>query len=439
MNLNHFLFFLPDDECRLAARLLPRKRLIDRSLISDVSALFEKVREQGDAAILEATKNFDRIEIPAVAIPRSYVERCVAELPANLKQAVLSAQSHIEQVNRLLLPEPEWKREIRPGVVVGEKSAPLESVGLYVPARKGPLVSTALMLVSAAKVAGVPRIAVAMPPRSDGMPDPATVAAASVSGATEFITGNGVALIAGLTVGTNVIREVGGVYGPGPAGIAAAMSVAFSFGKRTAIGLGPTDCAVVADESASADWIIRNLLCEAEHGSDSSSLLVTSSKKLATEVAAGLRQRIASSDSMRKPFLEAVFGESGLGAIVVTPCIEEGIEVVNDFAPEHLLVCCTETTERIVLEKIRNAGEILIGTSTPFSAANYAIGITAVLPTNGLSRAFSGITCRDMLKTTTIGQLSSSALNELMPIIRELGHHEGLPHHVAAAQAIANV
>jgi len=428
-----YLFELPRDEARLRARLEPRKQLLDRSLIGDVTTIFRDVESSGDSAIVEATRRFDQVGIRSVAVSEEYVDRCVSDLVPEFREAVKTAVSNITQVNKALMPEPEWTTEIRPGTIIGEKTTPLESVGLYVPATKGPLVSTALMLVAAARVAGVNRIVVAMPPMRDGSPNPSTVAAAKLAGAHRFVTGNGVGLIAGLTLGTESVPEADGIYGPGPAGIAAAMSVAFSYGKRTVVGIGPTDCAVIADESANPDSIARNLMCEGEHGPDSSVLLVTTSRPFAEAVAAALARRIPATEEKRRGFLTIMFGEKGMGAVAAVPDMETACEVVNEYAPEHLLIRCQEDVERAVLDGVRNAGEILLGEFTPFSAANYAIGITAVLPTNGFARSFSGITCRDMLKTSTMGSLTGPALDQLRPVIEQLGTHEGLPCHIEAA------
>ena len=211
------------------------------------------------------------------------------------------------------------------------------------------------------------------------------------------------------------------------------MSVAFSYGKKTVVGIGPTDCAVIADDSADADWIARNLMCEAEHGPDSSVLFATTSEKLALKVATILLERIPRVDEKRRPILSRVFGKDGMGAIVIVPDIKNACKIIDEFAPEHLMVACSADTQEKVLSVIQNAGEILLGHNTPFSAANYAIGITAVLPTSGFAKAFSGITCKDMITTSTIGSLSENALKELRDIINSIGEHEGLPCHVEAA------
>ncbi|MFC1494801.1 histidinol dehydrogenase [Thermodesulfobacteriota bacterium] len=431
--MSGFIFEIPKDENKLRDRLSPRKKLLDGSLIADVTTLFNSVMTDGDGAIKEATEKFDKIKITSVKVPEEYIEKSVSGLSEPFKEAVETAIRNIKEVNEALMPRPEWRKEIRPGTVIGEKSTPLDSVGLYIPARKGPLVSTALMLVTSAKVAGVGNIVVGMPPQEDGKANPSTAAAARIAGADSIVIGNGVALLAGMTIGTESVPEVDGMFGPGPAGIAAAMSVAFSYGKKTIVGIGPTDCAVIADESASPEWIARNLMCEAEHGPDSSVLFATTSKGFAEKVEEILSDRIPMVEEKRRQILMKVFGEDGMGSIAVVPDIDSACKIIDEYAPEHLMISCDEISQEEILAKIKNAGEILLGHNTPFSAANYAIGITAVLPTNGFAKAFSGITCKDMMKTSTIGALSESALKELKNTIDMLGEHEGLPCHVDAA------
>lgn len=431
--MTDFLFKLPRDEETLKDRLSPRKKLLDRSLIADITTLFNNVEVSGDEAIKEATEYYDKIKIESVKVTDEYVEQCLKGLSPQFKKAVETVVKNIKEVSEALMPPTEWRKEIRPGTVIGEKISPLDSVGLYIPARKGPLVSTALMLVTSAKVAGVKNIVVGMPPQEDGQANPSTIAAAHIAGADHFVIGNGVAVLAGMTVGTKSVLEVDGMFGPGPAGIAAAMSVAFSYGKKTIVGIGPTDCAIIADDSADPDWIARNLMCEAEHGPDSSVLLATPSAELAEKVAKVLIDRIPTIKTKRRDILSKVFGKDGMGAIAVVPDIKEACKLINDFAPEHLMTACSEDIQDTVIFEVHNSGEILVGHNTPFSAANYAIGITAVLPTNGFAKAFSGITCKDMIKTTTIGSLSEDALKKLKETIDTLGAHEDLPCHVDAA------
>lgn len=432
--MKSLLFEWPKDKDKLLKRVEPRKVLYDRNLLNGVFKIFEDVNQNGDIAVKSATHTFDKVELSDILLSKSYVKSCVSSISPSLRDAIEIARGNIEQVNKALMPEPYWEKEIRCGTKVGEKTTPLESTGLWIPARKGPLISTALMLVVCAKVAGVEKIIVGMPPMKNGLGDPGTVAAAKIVGATDFVVGNGVAVIAGFSMGTKSIPETKGIFGPGPGAIAAAMSVAFSYGKRTVMGIGPTESVIIADNSANPRNLACDLLNEAEHGSDSSSLLITSSYELAKEVERHLYIAMEKVEKNRKKVLQIVFGSEGMGAIILTPDIELACDFVNDYAPEHLMIVCEDRNQRLVIGRIKNAGEILIGGNTPFSAGNYAIGITAVLPTSGFSKIVSGITCKDMIKQSTVGSLTREALEKLYPAIKAIGEYESFPCHVKAAQ-----
>ncbi|CAG7606933.1 Histidinol dehydrogenase [Paenibacillus solanacearum] len=424
----------PRDRDLLKERFAEHTKLFDRSVLSGVYAIFDDVAERGDTGVLEATRRFDGVALEESALPEDYAAQCIASLAAPLRGAIDHTIHNVMQVNLALLPR-SWETEIRPGTVIGEAVRPLDSVGIWIPARKGPLLSTAIMLVAAAKAAGVPRIVVGMPPLPSGLGDPGTVAAAKLVGADAFVVGNGVAVIAAFCQGTASIPEVDGVYGPGPGGIAAAMSAAVAYGKKTVVGLGPTESAIIADASADASRIAYDLMNEAEHGPDSVSLLVTTDRSLAVETEKLLRQYIGEvEDERRRQHLRQVFGDGGRGTIIVAVDIDSACELVNDFAPEHVMVMCSSDRETSVREQLKHAGEIVLGEYTPFSAANYAIGITAVLPTNGFAKAFSGVTSKDMVKCSTIGKLSQTALKQLLPVIQQMGAYEQLPCHVKAAE-----
>jgi len=244
------IFIYPKESDQLHEKLSQRGKLYDRSLITSISEIFSQVAESGDEAIYRLTREFDNAQLKGLALDRSYIQGCQDGLSPDLLKAILHAKTNIEEVNQHLLTKGTHTAEIRNGTIIGEKVIPLESVGLWVPARKGPLISTALMLVGAAKVAGVKKIVVGMAPNMDGKADPATVAASAIAGATDVVVGNGVGIIAGFAMGTESIPAVDGIFGPGPGGIAAAMSIAFSYGKKTVLGIGPTDSAVICDDTA---------------------------------------------------------------------------------------------------------------------------------------------------------------------------------------------
>lgn len=427
------VFTCPRDEAIVAERMARREALIDARSVTSLLTIFTEVKEQGDRAVLAATRAHDGVNLGELRVPESTIESATSSLSTELRQAIDVAGARIERVNRELIPR-DVIRELEPGVRAGELFRPLDSVALWVPCRKGPLLSTALMLVTAARVAGVPRIVVLMPPRADGTADFATLAAARWAGAHDFLVGNGVALIAAATHGTESLPRVAGVFGPGPGGIAVAMGLAGMFGLKTVVGIGPTDCAVLADESADPRLVAWDLASEAEHGADSASLLATPSEPLARAVAAELAGIIERAPAGRRENLRQVFGEEGRGMLVVTPDFAAAGALAATFAPEHLsIVCRLELRDEAIRTAV--AGEVLLGSQTPFAAANYAIGITAVLPTNGAARSTSGVTARDMLRTTTLGELDAAALAALTPTIVTLARYEGLPCHAASAEA----
>jgi histidinol dehydrogenase len=423
----------PRDQAAVVERMARRAALVDSDLIGSVQAIFSQVRRDGDRAVLAATRTYDGVSLDGLRVPEAAIQQAIADLAPELRAAIDVARQRIERVNRELVPR-DVVRQLEPGVRVGELFRPLDSVALWVPCRKGPLLSTALMLVTAAAVARVPRIVVLLPPRADGSADPGTLAAARLAGAHDCVVGNGVGLLAAATHGTASLPRVAGVFGPGPGGIAVAMGMAGMFGLKTVVGIGPTDCAVLADDSADPRLVAWDLASEAEHGPDSASLLVTPSESFARTVAAELAGIIANAAATRRENLRQVFGEAGRGMLVVTPNFGAACELAATFAPEHLsIVCRPERREAAISTAV--AGEVLLGAHTPFSAANYALGITAVLPTNGMARSLSGITARDMLRTTTLGELDQSALTALTPTIATLARYEGLPCHAAAAEA----
>lgn len=432
MQNQNLIYRIPEQARELAERYKTHKTLFGREVLGEVLTIFDVVGEQGDEAIKSRTIRHDQVDLKDLVLPDAYVEECVATLSPALRAAMEQAIRNVADVNEEMLPA-SWEKEIRPGTIIGEKVSPLDTVGIWVPARKGPLVSTAIMLVTAAKTAGVSRIVVGMPPLANGKGDPGTVAAAKLAGADRFVVGNGVSIIAAFAQGTASVPEVDGIFGPGPGGIAAAMSVAMTYGKKSVLGIGPTESMIFADETADPLLTAYDLMNEGEHGLDSSAILVTTSAGFADKVDALLRNCIDEVEEPRRKVLRHVFGPEGKGAIIAAADIEAACEWINGFAPEHLLIKCAIEREEQVLSRIRHAGEILIGEYTPFSAANYGIGITAVLPTNHFAKAFSGVTSRDMVKQSTIGRLNQAALADLYPIIKEMGDYEQLPCHVLAA------
>jgi histidinol dehydrogenase len=322
--------------------------------------------------------------------------------------------------------------ELEPGITVGEKITPISSAGLWVPCRKAPLASTMLMLVVPAMVAGVKGIIAATPPLRGGSVDGPTLVAAEISGATKVIRGNGVALTAALAFGTESVPRAEAIYGPGPPAIAAAQGYVGIYGVRTGPPMGPSECMIVAGDASDPGEAAADLLNECEHGPDSSAVLVTDSPDLAKKVSAALASAVDELGEPRKGYVLTALEQNGM--IVVTGSLEEAAAMVNSYAPEHLQIALDGEKGNRVLGMIENAGEILLGQSTPFSAANYALGITAVLPTGGSAKGFSGITAKDFLKTSSIGRVERDALPGVCDVVSALGEVEGFPAHVEACR-----
>ncbi len=419
------------DREEIATRMASRSSQVTPELIQSVAQIVEDVRKRGDRAVYDATAKWDSVELSSLEVEASEIESAKAGLPARLAWAMRKARGRIAKLNRRLIRgRSQWMDALDPWIEVGEKWTPLSSAGLWVPCRKGPLASTMLMLAVPASVAGVEEIVAAGPPRKDGSMDPATLAAAAISGVSRVFRGNGVALIAAMAFGTESVPRVDAIYGPGPPAINAAMGYVGIYGVRTGPLMGPSECMVIADESSDPGQVAADLLNECEHGPDSSAVLVTDSPGLAAQVSAEIARLAQELDEPRKGYVEEAL--SARGMIVLVSSKSEAAEFVNSYAPEHLQIALGRRESMRMLGMIRNAGEILLGQSTPFSAANYAMGLTAVLPTGGSARAFSGLTARDFLKASTIGALDPKALRGVCEIVSLLGTAEGLPAHVRA-------
>jgi len=421
------------DDAEIERRMQARRAAVDPKLLKGIIQIAQDVRRRGDSAVLDATLRWDGAKIEKVLVDEQEIEEAEQHAESRYVEAMQAAAERIRRVNeRIKASLSNWSDEVAPGVTVGEKVSPLESAGLWVPCSKGALASTMLMLAVPARVAGVQRVVAATPPRPDGSVDPSTLVAARIAGVDLVLKGNGVALIAALAFGTESVPRVDAVYGPGPPAINLAMGYVAMFGVRIGPPMGPSECVVLASQDSDPVQVAADLLNECEHGPDSSCVLVTDSRDLARRVCEEVARRLENLPQPRRDYAGSSL--SGRGMIVVTSSLEEAAGFVNRYAPEHLQIALAEDRCHEILELIRNAGEILIGQMTPFSAANYAMGTTAVLPTGGSARAYSGITVREFLRFSTMGALEEKGLEEVWPIVSALGELEGFPAHIDAAR-----
>ena len=298
----------------------------------------------------------------------------------------------------------DWQIESEPGLMVGEKVTPISSVGLFTPSGKASYPSVAYQLAVPAVVAGVPEISLVVPPipGSSGDVDPAVLVVCRKLGVSDVFRVNGPAGIAALGFGTESIPRVRKIVGPGSPAVTLAQVEMQRHGVATMMLLGPTESLVIADDSADPLRIAADLLIEAEHGTDTSVVLITTSERLADAVDLELERQLADLPEVRSTAARAALGPNG-GCVLVDD-LDEAAVVANEYAPEHLQVAVADGAVDRLVESLVNAGEILIGQHTPFSAANFVIGCPASLPTSGFAHVSSGITANAFLKRTAIAR-----------------------------------
>lgn len=414
------------------ARLLRRAEIQIDELIERVRPIVQAVRERGDEALIEFTARFDRVSLTPerLRVSRDEIEQAYQLLDPQVRAAIEHAIRNVRTFHERQLPHEQWFTEVAPGVMAGEKITPISSVGLYVPRGKGAFPSVMYMLATPASIAGVPRIVVCTPPGPDGTVDPASLVAADLCGVHEIYRVGGAQAIAALAYGTATIGRVHKITGPGSGYVAAAKRLLYG---TVDVGLpaGPSESIILADASADPELLARDLLIEAEHGPDSSSLLVTDSHPLIEAVMALLPEKMAALPEWRQAFVRTVFEEpGGTGGLVLAANMHEAVDFVNEYAPEHLEVQVREPFA--LLPKLRNAGEILIGPYTPFCTGNYCVGTNAVLPTGGFAHTFSCTTVFDFLKRTGVAYLTEEGYVSLSETTRRLAEFEGFPAHANA-------
>jgi histidinol dehydrogenase len=430
----------------------PVRRLTDlspeetsRRLARSASAIFndemrayarqvlDDVARDGDRAVAAYTARWDHVQVrpDELMVPAETVASAHQAIDARLRDALVAAVARARRYNEWLMPEPRRLEELEPGIAVGVQHGPVRSAGLYVPSGKGTFPSTLVTMGAPAVVAGVERVVAIVPPRPGGSVDPAVLVAADLLGIRDVVCCNGAAGVAALAVGTQRIPRTDVIVGPGNPVIAAVQLAAASYGARPLVVLGPTESIVLADDSADPQRLALDLLNEAEHGADSAVILLSTSPDVARAAAGRLQGYLAQLPEPRRTYARRALTD--LGGLFVVDTLDEGLAWVNRYAPEHLQLAVRDPLA--VAGRVRHAGEILAGQHTPFSVANYAIGVPAALPTGGAGFAASGVTALSFLKTTSIASLSDGGLRTLAPVSVRLGEHEGFPAHVLAVTA----
>lgn len=416
-------------------RILLRSESDISSVQSQVAPILERVRLEGDAALIHYTRQFHGADLAnrPLAVGEQEIREAEDRLDASVKEAIRFAAANVRAYHQRQLPAAMSLEPVLPGVYAGERATPIASVGLYAPRGKGSFPSSTYMMVVPAAVAGVSRIVVVTPPDAAGLCDPATIYAARLCGAHEIYRVGGVQAHAALAYGTQSIRPVEKLLGPGNQYVTAAKRI-LSAVVEVGLPAGPSESMIIADAAADRRLLALDLLIEAEHGPDSQALLVTPSEECARAVAEALPALASELPHPRRDYVEEVF--SRYGAILLASDMAEAVEIANAVAPEHLQIATADPMATLAL--VRNAGEILLGQNTPFSLANYAIGANAVIPTGGRARVCSPLSVRDFLKYSSIAYLTDRGYDSLRDAAITLADYEGFAAHAKALRERSN-
>ena len=423
-----------DESARAALCSRGLGAIFDRDLKDSIGRIIDDVRANGDEAVCRALRDFDRVTLEPHQLRATPDEIAEAAVSAEVDAAIDDALAHLHRFNEQLMARAaDWEFESEPGLVVGEKVTPISSAGLFVPSGKASYPSVAYQLAVPAVVAGVPELALVVPPMPDGSGriDPAVLVVCRKLGLSQVFRVNGPAGVAALGFGTESIPQVRKIVGPGSPPVACAQVEMQRYGVATMMILGPTESLVLADDTADARYCAADLLNEAEHGTDSSVVLVTTSPRLADAVDRELEAQLAELPVPRAEAARAALGPNG-GCVLVRD-LAEGAEVANRWAPEHLQVAVDPSLEVDVVAMLVNAGEILVGQDTLFSAGNFVIGCPASLPTGGFAHVSSGITAEAFLKRTAVARADGRARSRMTPTVVAMSEHEGFPAHARAA------
>lgn len=407
--------------------------IFDPELRRSIGALIDDVAARGDEAVCDALARFDGIEVAPDGLRVTGDELERARVSDDVDAAIDDAISHLRAFNEEQLARiGDWSFEAEPGLTVGEKIGPISSAGLFTPSGKASYPSVAYQLAVPAVVAGVGELALVVPPvpGGSGEVDPAVLVVCRKLGLQDVFRVNGPAGVAALGFGTDTIPRVRKVVGPGSPAVTLAQVEMQRHGVATMMLLGPTESIVVADETADPVRLASDLLIEAEHGTDTSVVLVTTSGAVADATDVALAEQLAALPAVRAEAARAALGPNG--GCVLVGSLDEALEVVNRYAPEHLQLAVADEVIDQVADGVVNAGEVLLGQHTPFSAANFVIGCPASLPTSGFAHVSSGITAATFLKRTAIARADAGALARMAPSVVALADHEGFPAHAAA-------
>ena len=411
---------------KLLDQLAVRSVALDAELMKLVASIIDDVRARGDQALLDYAARFDKVELKReeLRIGVEQLRSYAASVDTRVVQALRVAISNVRAFHERQLEE-SWTFNSSPGVELGQRITPIERVGLYVPGGTAAYPSSVVMNVVPAQVAGVERILVTTPPRTLAE-NPAVAAALLELGVAEVYAVGGAQAIAALAFGTETVPRVDKITGPGNKYVAAAKKLVFGVVGIDAIA-GPTEVVIVADETARAEFIAADLLAQAEHGEDASSILITTSETLAKAVVAEVETQLGTLP--RREIANKSLQD--YGAIILVESFAEACEIVNELAPEHVEIVTRD--DEAVAAQVKHAGAIFFGAYTPEAVGDYLAGPNHVLPTGRTARFSSALGVYDFVKRTSLLRYSEAAFREVAESVAVLAEAEGLGAHARSA------
>lgn len=411
-------------------KILTRPILDTTFLERTVANILADVRKHGDEALKHCARHFDKVELTDFLVSEEEYAAAEAQISDELKTAIQTAKSNIEKFHRTQIETIE-KIETIKGVQCWRKAVPIEKVGLYIPAGTAPLFSTVLMLAVPAKIAGCREIVVCSPPDNTGKINHATLYAARLCGATKVYKIGGAQAVGALGFGTRTVPKVHKIFGPGNQFVTEAKQQITKFGAAIDMPAGPSEVAVLADESSIPEFVAADLLSQAEHGADSQVLLVSANENVIGETLGELEKQL---ELLPRRQIAAKALENSKAILVEN--IEIAVELLNEYAAEHLILAAADAEE--IAEKVTNAGSVFIGNYSCESAGDYASGTNHTLPTNGYARSFSGVAVDSFVKKITFQKITENGIQNLGRTIEILAEAEQLQAHKNAVTVRLN-
>lgn len=386
-----------------------------------VLEVFEAIKTEGDVAVARYTEKFDGIIPENLMVSPSEIDKALASLDSDLKEAIKLAKTNIEAFHKAQKTDPV-RVETAPGVTCWQEKRPIQKVGLYIPGGTAPLFSTILMLAIPAKIAGCKEVILCTPPDKQGNINPAILVTAQLCGIDKIYKVGGIQAIGAMTFGTESISKVYKIFGPGNQYVTVAKQMATKYNVSIDMPAGPSELLVVADDTADAAFVASDLLSQAEHGVDSQVILVSTSKELIAAVEEEIANQMEALP--RKAIAEKAIANSKL---IYVETHEKALELIDEYGPEHFIVA-TDSNDFYV-DNIANAGSVFIGNYTPESAGDYASGTNHTLPTNGYAKQYSGVNLDSFMKSMTFQRLSEEGIQNIGNAIELMAAAEGLQAH----------